>query len=108
MRKQQLKEFFDNIEGPEGSEDSVDRETLNAALSNLLGSENIDVSKLEDEEAATIFTNTLIKTQQQEGIVDVLRTLGGSVQDLTEALHVHSGLSLRESRDVSRRKLIFS
>lgn len=108
MNSRFFEEFFSTIGGPQDATEALDREALNTALSSMLGSEKIDVSQLEDEEAATIFIQKMQLQAQQESITDVMQTLGGSVQELAEALNVHLKTPLKEATTTARNALIFS
>lgn len=109
-----FEELFDDSGMAAG--DDFDRESIDSALKTVLGSQGIDVSGLDDEEASRLLVKNLSPSVMDEmrsarptidEMADLIRDQGGSVIDLAEMISVHSKRTLEEARTVARKKIIF-
>lgn len=83
----------------------ADRQNKEEAIQALLGSEDVDVSKADDDEITRILTGLGTVTTENVDrvageIVSVMRELKAGRQDTLEALQTHLHLKLSEAKEV--------
>lgn len=93
-----------------GEPDVADRDNKERAVQDLLGTEDVDVKKVPDEELSNLIqglgsvTTENINNQISE-IISVMREQKASRNDVLEALQHHIGLNLREAREILQEHL---
>ena len=85
----------------------ADRESKEAAVQTMLGDEDIDVSKTDDEKLANLLSGLGNVTTENfdhavSEILSVMKELKAGPRDIVEALQTHLGLHLNEAKEVMR------
>jgi len=87
--------------------DIANRESKEQAAQDLLGSENIEVNKTSDEELDNLVNGVMQLTtenvdQAVSDLINVMREMSSSDDEIVEALSVHLGFKLSEAKEVYR------
>jgi hypothetical protein len=83
----------------------ADRQSKEDAVQTLLGSDDVDVSKADDEELARILTGLGTITTENidraaDEIIGVMRELKANNTDILEALQTHLHVHLAEAKEI--------
>ncbi len=106
-----MKSFFEELFSAGDKDTIANRKSKEEAAKTLLGTEDVDVSKMKDEELdsflqklSTVTTESFDRRASE--IISVMRELKASKVDIIKALHVHLGVNLREASEILRDYLI--
>jgi hypothetical protein len=102
-----MSNLFSGILDQLGDEDP--REGQEDAVKSLLGSEDIDVSGMSNEELQALLAkqtysigSLMGESSSPEEIIEVMKEAGAKENDILEALHIHAGLHLHEAKEIYR------
>lgn len=89
----------------------VDRQSKEQAVKDMLGVDDIDISKVDDDELTQLINRLgSVTTESFDGdaseIITVMRELKASKADILEALQVHLKLKLNEAKIILRDYLL--
>jgi len=106
-----MKSFFEELFSAGDGDTIANRKSKEEAVKTLLGTEDVDVSKMKDEELDSFLQKLSTVTtesfdQRASEIISVMRELKASKVDIIKALQVHLGVNLREAREILRDYLI--
>jgi len=87
------------------STELIDRDNKEKAFQDLIGSEDVDVAKTDDEELTRLLVGLGSLTtenfhQKVSEMLLVMKELNASKADMLEALQIHAGLHLDEAKEV--------